>query len=119
MDRLVITSKLAQLVRNYKEDGPTKTVSLSWFIEYARGFIKQAMLIVNGLVDNAEKKRLVLEYAGKLYDVFEPLIKVRYPWLNWLFILIGGDNGMKDEFLQAVTVLIEVIWIEDIKNLSN
>lgn len=120
MSALQVRSKLRELVSDWgtKKTTGTRAMSLSSFIEFSRKFVKEAMKVVSGLIDNAEKKALVLEYAGKLYDVFEPLIKVRYPYLNWLFILIGGSNGMKDEFLQAVTLLIEIIYVEEFKPVS-
>ena len=122
MSIMQVRNKLHDLVYDWKLNKTSistpRAMSLSSFIEFSRQFVKEAMKIVSGLINNAEKKALVLEYAGKLFDIFEPLIKVRYPYLNWLFILLGGTNGLKDEFLQAITLLIEIIYVEEFKPVS-
>lgn len=109
-----VKQRLNNLLAQWK--GVTsKGFSLSGFIDFARKFVEEAMAIVVPLSDPAQKKALVLEFAGKLFDAYSPLIMSRLPiWMRWLAFLIGGED-LRDEFLSAVTVLIEVIFVEKFK----
>jgi len=110
-----IKNRLTTLLTSWKPTGGGKSFTLSAFIDFARTAIEQAMDIVAPLTDGATKKALVLDFAGKLFDAFAPLIMSRLPaWLRWLAFLFGGED-LRDEFLSAVTVLIEVIFVEKFK----
>ena len=109
-----VKTRLSDLLADWK--GRTlKVRSLSGFIDFARKAIKEAMAAVMPLMDGPQKKQLVLDFAGKLFDAYSPLILSRLPaWLRWLAFLFGGED-LRDEFLSAVTVLIEVIFAENFK----
>ena len=79
------------------------------FMDFSRKAIQAAMEIVNGLGDNATKKALVLEFAGLLFDFFGPVIVGRWSWIGWLVVLFGGADKVKEQYLLAVSLLIEAL----------
>lgn len=107
-----VKSRLSGLLDEWKETAG-KTFTLIGFIDFAKKAVEQAMLIVNPLTDGAQKKALVLDFAGKLFDFFAPYIKST-SWLGWLWRLLGDDT-MKQTFLAAVSALVEVIFVEKFK----
>jgi hypothetical protein len=106
--------QLESLLASWKAKRADGRFSVFEFIDFSREFVGSAMYVVKGLNDDAVKKALVLEAAGLLYDHFAPVILVALPWyLKWLAFLFQA--GAKEQFLNAVTVLIEVIYNADFK----
>lgn len=110
-----IKSALERLAADWAAKKLDGKVTVREFLAFIASGLDEAMTIVVPLPDGKTKKTVVLEFAGYLYDVFEPFILVKFGWLAWLFMLIGGSNGMKDEFLQLVDLAIELFYNANIK----
>lgn len=111
----MIRTKLAKLRDSWRDKRLDGQVTVWEFFDFVREGIVESMFIVEPIASGREKKQLVLDFAGWLFDTFEPAIRVRYPWLNWLFVLIGGNNGIKDEFLALVSVFVEAVYRSDFR----
>lgn len=103
-----IKQQLRNLIASWKSKA-VDGLTVAELVEFAREFVAEAMAIVNSLTDNAQKKALVLEASGLLFDFFAPKIVMALPWYLW-FLAPFFRAQARQQFLSAVTVLIEVIF---------
>lgn len=116
MAALTVRDRLEDLVESTTKNLSVKSVTIAAFVDLIRKqFVEKAMLVVKEFVpNNAEKKALVLEYAGRLFDVFAPKIALVLPWyLFWLKPFLAAQA--RDQFLTAISNLIEIIFVEKFK----
>lgn len=103
-----IRTKLETLLSSWKKKA-ADGLTVSEFVDFAYEFVEEAMKIVDGLSSDAAKKALVLEAAGLLFDYFAPVILIALPWYL-KFLAFFFRAGAKEQFLAAITLLIETIY---------
>jgi hypothetical protein len=108
-----IRNELVALGKSWQAKQLDGTFTVSEFFDFSREAIQRAMTIVAPIKDGPTKKKMVLEWAGTLFDFFAPFIKSRFPWLAWFAWLFGED--LRDEYLALVSLWIEVVYRDEFK----
>lgn len=104
-----IKAALQRLAADWAAKKLDGKVTVQEFVAFVGEAIDEAMEIVAPIVSGSTKKDLVLSFAGYLFDIFSPFIIAKWGWLAWLLSFFGGAS-LKDEFLQLVSLAIELFY---------